>query len=515
MFRAREWGREGRGETLVERLLGSDDEGSTHAPTLDPAERARSPDAISFSSLPSVDSAAGAGTIRPDELSDLTRNRDLTMLRAMGGVGGVADIISATVVSERGELLRKISDSAGSRVLGRGAMSDLNGMPASTEETRKRLYGRNDMTQLTPISCGFGRLLLGCLSDDPMVVLLAAASVALALGLIQCVPIVVAVPQGEERLRRCPSKPIWADRAPIQLPPPAHIAGGSACEAWTEGMFLLLMGVGLAAVKAWSEWWREKRLFEMLDWCRSNSQATVIRKRVSTRVRFPDVLVGDVVAVAKGDIVPADGILIEARGLRVDESAWPAESSLDPDDQDDRVRMKNVLDCPFLAAGSLVVEGEAVFLVTAVGIYSNWEAVSAAGLGSKLVAKLIRDPVPLRRPLERLARRITLFGHAAVAVCMVLRLIVFALHMLTSSCFDVVVEKCVYGAAGLNNRTLCVDEGYTWAPHLARSSAADLWLLVEAVLNVTTLFMLLVPHGLTAVVSGDRYRPLGIVTDGH
>ena len=172
----------------------------------------------------------------------------------------------------------------------------------------------------------------------------------------------------------------------------------------------------MATVKACGEWWRQKRLFEMLDWCRSHSQATVIRQGVSARVRFTDVLVGDVVVVAAGDIVPADGILIESSGLRVKADQG---DSADPDSEHDaadgdEVHIKNAVDSPFLAAGSMVVEGEAIFLVTAVGICSNWEAVAAAGLGSKVVARLVRDPVPLRRPLERLARSVALLQRLVV-----------------------------------------------------------------------------------------------------
>ena len=84
---------------------------------------------------------------------------------------------------------------------------------------------------------------------------------------------------------------------------------------------------------------------------------------------------------------------------------------------------------------------------------------------------------------------------------MALRVSVFAVRILTYSCFDLVVEKCAYGGGGLDNRTLCVEEGYSWARRAERWSAVEAWQLVQAVLSTTTLFLLLVPHGLTAIIS--------------
>ena len=451
-------------------------------------------DMDSISSAPSAEGSRAGGTISVDELAELASNNDLLMLQTMGGVEGVAKIISLTVNREmdvrpggddnsrRGYLGSKPS---GVLLVAGAKVADAAGMPRNTEETRRRLFGRNNMSQNIGGSCGFVRLLLGCLSDDPMVVFFAAVVVTIALGLIQCVPIYIAVPLGDVHLRRCPPKPLWARHESIRLPHPAHFNGGASCKAWAEGLGLLVLGVVVATAKAVGEWWRQKRLFGMLDWCRSTAQATVIREGINTRVSFNEVLVGDIVLVAAGDMVCADGVLVESLSLKVDEVSSPADALLsgsDPDDEN-QVRSKNAVDAPFLIAGSLVLEGEAMFLVTAVGAYSNWEAVSTAGLGTKLVAKLVRDPVAIRKPLERLARLTAVCGRGAVALCMVLRICVFGVHMWTGSCFNVVVEQCAYGADGLNNSTLCRKEGYTWARPVTAFSSADLWEVTEAVMS--------------------------------
>jgi magnesium-transporting ATPase (P-type) len=438
-------------------------------------------------------------------LADLTRNQNTQLLQAMGGVEGVAAVITM-------EVNREIDGGAGGSIHATavGSMSaqqlaagrrvvNATGMPRSSENIRRRLFGHNDMVHNILPPCGFCRLLFGCVVDDPMVILFAGATVALALGLIQCVPVFIAVPQGDVHIRRCPSKPLWSMGAPIHLPPPAPVCRDSW--AWSEGLGILLLGLGAATLKALGEWWRQKRLTEMLTWCRDIAKSTVIREGLSMHVPCAEVLVGDMVLLAAGDMVPADAVLAHSLSLKVEESNWLPDPFEEGDD-DSPVRSKDACSRPFLLAGSMVVQGEGMALVTSVGKLSHWQCEAAGGSsGSTLVAKLVRDPVPLRRPLERLARLTTRWGYVAVGIMVLLRAFTFALHLSTYSCFDVTVEKCAQGAQGLNNATLCEQAGYVWQRHARALSAADAWVVTEGVVSTGALLLLLIPHGLTAVIS--------------
>lgn len=504
------------GNSLAERLLDRDD-------GLDDDE----PKYQTEDTNSSFHSAEGAGRrielgaedpISPYELADLTRNDgDMKMLQSMGGVEGVAAIIALTIHREmehrEGEDhktqhggIGHVGSTSSAMLLSNGArVADATGMPRNTEETRRRMFGGNvTRPHDAAPTCGFWRLFFGCLCDDPMVVLFAAAVVAIMLGLVQCIPMYIDIQHGDIHLRRCPAKPLWTMSEPIPLPLPARFEGGGKCRAWMEGLVLLLMGLVFATVKAAGEWWRQKRLFDMLDWSRTAAQATVIRQGLNMRVLFDEVLVGDIVVVTAGDMVPADGVLVESLGLKVDEISSGTQACVlvggDDAQEDCQVRTKDAFESPFLTAGSLVLEGEAMFLVTAVGAYSNWSSMDAEGLGTKMVSKL-GGVVPLRRPLERLARFTTRFGLGVVYVCIVLRALAFGMRMLTHTCFDVVVEKCLYGDAGLMNRTMCHQEGYSWAAHASRLSSADSWEATEAVMSVSAMLLLLMPHGLTAVIS--------------
>jgi len=86
--------------------------------------------------------------------------------------------------------------------------------------------------------------------------------------------------------------------------------------------------------------------------------ATVIRNGQNVVISVADVVVGDVVQVKYGDLLPADGMLIASNDLQIDESSLTGES--------DHVK-KSIDKDPSLLAGTHVMEGSGKMIVTAVG----------------------------------------------------------------------------------------------------------------------------------------------------
>jgi len=116
--------------------------------------------------------------------------------------------------------------------------------------------------------------------------------------------------------------------------------------------------------------------------------AHVRRDATVTTVPAATIVPGDVVVLGEGDIVPADAKLVEAVLLLVDESALTGES--------DAVA-KSVDDDDGLSAGTVVVRGRAVAVVSATG------AASALG---RIAALVSTKPAatPLQRRLVQLGR---------------------------------------------------------------------------------------------------------------
>ncbi|MBS1887890.1 MAG: HAD-IC family P-type ATPase [Actinobacteria bacterium] len=115
------------------------------------------------------------------------------------------------------------------------------------------------------------------------------------------------------------------------------------------------------------------------------AKATVVRDGAPRQVPVGEVVVGDLVRIASGDQVPADGELVRAEGLALDESDLTGESE---------PVLRRVGDGVF--SGSFAVEGEGDFEATAVGSASRAAQLTAT-------ARAFRHPrSPLEKAMDRL-----------------------------------------------------------------------------------------------------------------
>ncbi|CAF4345537.1 unnamed protein product, partial [Rotaria sordida] len=72
--------------------------------------------------------------------------------------------------------------------------------------------------------------------------------------------------------------------------------------------------------------------------------------------------VGDICEIKYGDVLPADGVIIQSNNLKVDESSLTGESDL--------IEKHESTD-PFLLSGTHIMEGSGKMLVLAVGEHSQ------------------------------------------------------------------------------------------------------------------------------------------------
>ena len=133
-----------------------------------------------------------------------------------------------------------------------------------------------------------------------------------------------------------------------------------------------------------------------------------------------DVVVGDIVKLESGDEIPADGYLIESTSLRVDESNFTGElyankttdeSEFDPD----ATYVSN-----FLLRGATVIEGNAVYRVSAVGMDTE------EGRGVAITQEGTTEETPLNKQLSQLGRWISTASFIIASLIVVGRLIFYA-----------------------------------------------------------------------------------------
>jgi Ca2+-transporting ATPase len=144
---------------------------------------------------------------------------------------------------------------------------------------------------------------------------------------------------------------------------------------------------------------------------RSAPRARVRREGAERLVDGEDLVPGDVLLVAEGDVVHADARLVETRNLVVDEAALTGESEPVRKAAPDAPR-GGAGDGPsgatppdaagLLLAGSTVLSGQAVAVVVATGARSRFGAVT------RLVAESEPDPSPLQRATTRMVRRLAI-----------------------------------------------------------------------------------------------------------
>jgi len=156
-------------------------------------------------------------------------------------------------------------------------------------------------------------------------------------------------------------------------------------DSWRDALFLGIL-VSNIVIGCFQEV-RSKRALDRLA-ALVAPDALVVRDGTDHRVPIGDVVVGDLVRVSAGDQIVADGSVVSADGLALDEANLTGES-------------EPVVRGPGepVWSGSFAVEGQALFEATAVGPDSRAAKLTAT-------ARTFRHP---RSPLERATDRLLLW----------------------------------------------------------------------------------------------------------
>ncbi|MBO7198753.1 MAG: calcium-translocating P-type ATPase, PMCA-type [Alistipes sp.] len=132
-----------------------------------------------------------------------------------------------------------------------------------------------------------------------------------------------------------------------------------------------------------------------------------------------DVVVGDIVRLESGDEIPADGILLDCKQLRVDESNFTGETYANKYVDEADFDNDATYDSNFLLRGSTVIEGNGVMRVTAVGVDTE------EGKGVALASEGSDVQTPLNRQLEQLGGWISKASFVIAALIIVGRMLYF------------------------------------------------------------------------------------------
>ncbi|XP_050026490.1 plasma membrane calcium-transporting ATPase 2 isoform X4 [Dermacentor andersoni] len=210
----------------------------------------------------------------------------------------------------------------------------LSGSVADLEH-RRATFGANSIPPKAPKT--FLQLVWEALQDMTLIILQVAAFVSLVLAFIE--------PEDSD-----------ADHGGKPKEPGESEAG------WIEGVAILVSVVIVVLVTAFNDYTKERQFRGLQSRIEQEHKFAVIRGGEVNQIGVTEIVVGDICQVKYGDLLPADGIIIQSNDLKIDESTLTGES--------DHVKKGEHTD-PMLFSGTHVMEGSGKVLVSAVGVNSQ------------------------------------------------------------------------------------------------------------------------------------------------
>ncbi len=163
---------------------------------------------------------------------------------------------------------------------------------------------------------------------------------------------------------------------------------------YRDALFIFAAVIANAALGFYQEYKAEKALAELKTYLRQ--RARVIRDGIEREIDAAELVPGDVIHLAQGDRVPADGRLMFVNDLQIDEAiltgeSLPVSKSVDP------VNLDAVLgdQYPMVFAGTLVTQG------IGTAVICRTDFVTELGKIATLVAESQREETPLQNAIKR------------------------------------------------------------------------------------------------------------------
>ena len=112
---------------------------------------------------------------------------------------------------------------------------------------------------------------------------------------------------------------------------------------WIESTAIVIAVFVVIFVTAFNDWSKERQFRGLQNKIELDQKFNLIRNEQCEQVQLKDIVVGDICQIKYGDLLPADGVVIQSNDLKTDESSLTGESELIP---------KSVQRNPFLLSGN-------------------------------------------------------------------------------------------------------------------------------------------------------------------
>ena len=204
--------------------------------------------------------------------------------------------------------------------------------------------------------------------------------------------------------------------------------GEDPSKDWIDGMSIIIAVVIVITVGSVTNYSKEKKFKQLNDEKESMVHTDVIRNGENISIKPTQIMVGDLVHIKGGSLIPADGILVSSSFISVDESPMTGESDhIKKDTLQECLKIreivfmkkehkKNEILSPILCSGTQVATGEGIYLVISVGARSQKGIIQLMVKQSKSSED---SKTPLEEKLDTIAEQIGYFGMIAAAVTLI------------------------------------------------------------------------------------------------
>jgi Ca2+-transporting ATPase len=176
---------------------------------------------------------------------------------------------------------------------------------------------------------------------------------------------------------------------------------------YLEGLAIIVAILLATTLAFWNEF-TAAREFDILNQVNDEVPIKVIRNDAYLSVPRKDLVVGDLVLIEAGEEVPADGNLVEAISLQVNEAGLTGESKpntkLAGDSPENAKLAETAYPADVVLRSCLVLDGHGMFRVSSVG------DATEIGQTARAAAEETGEVTPLNRQLERLSKLIGVVG---------------------------------------------------------------------------------------------------------
>ncbi len=171
--------------------------------------------------------------------------------------------------------------------------------------------------------------------------------------------------------------------------------------AETIGIFCaIFLATGVAF---WFEMDANKK-FDILNQVNDDTLIKVVRNGNVSEIPKKDIVVGDIVLLGTGEEVPADGELLEAISLQIDESCLTGEPIIDKTTNPEEFDKESTYASNWAMRGTKIMDGHAVMSIKFVGDATEYGKVAEKS------TEMSGEETPLNKQLDGLAKFIGVVG---------------------------------------------------------------------------------------------------------